>query len=176
MNRTSDPDTHWPCWGWELEGFQGSGGWGWPEQPGGSVPACWARCCSSPQQRLKPSQTRPPSLLQVGWAAEGIEKKVQSTTRITFFFLNERNTLQKAAKSKSFVWMRPKKVSLCKLTAFNYCSWGFFGLTAVIQDVVSTSNMRRSTMRNVNSCIWLSYSAVEKSSLISLYFLSKDPD
>lgn len=93
-----------------------------------------------------------------------------------FFFLKERNTLQKAAKSKSFVWMRPKKVSLCKLTAFNYCSWGFFGLTAVIQDVVSTSNMRRSTMRNVNSCIWLSYSAVEKSSLISLYFLSKDPD
>lgn len=92
------------------------------------------------------------------------------------FFLKERNTLQKAAKSKSFVWMRPKKVSLCKLTAFNYCSWGFFGLTAVIQDVVSTSNMRRSTMRNVNSCIWLSYSAVEKSSLISLYFLSKDPD
>lgn len=42
-----------------------------------------------------------------------------------FFFLKERNTLQKAAKSKSFVWMRPKKVSLCKLTAFNYCSWVF---------------------------------------------------
>lgn len=125
VNRTSDPDTHWPCWGWELEGFQGSGGWGWPEQPGGSVPACWARCCSSPQQRLKPSQTRPPSLLQVGWAAEGIEKIVQSTTRITFFFLKERNTLQKAAKSKSLVWMRPKKVSLCNLTAFNYCSFFF---------------------------------------------------
>lgn len=104
------------------------------------------------------------------------EKSPINNKNYIFFFLKERNTLQKAAKSKSFVWMRPKKVSLCKLTAFNYCSWGFFGLTAVIQDVVSTSNMRRSTMRNVNSCIWLSYSAVEKSSLISLYFLSKDPD
>lgn len=104
------------------------------------------------------------------------EKSPINNKNYFFFFLKERNTLQKAAKSKSFVWMRPKKVSLCKLTAFNYCSWGFFGLTAVIQDVVSTSNMRRSTMRNVNSCIWLSYSAVEKSSLISLYFLSKDPD
>lgn len=104
------------------------------------------------------------------------EKSPINNKNYIFFFLKERNTLQKAAKSKSFVWMRPKKVSLCKLTAFNYCSWVFFGLTAVIQDVVSTSNMRRSTMRNVNSCIWLSYSAVEKSSLISLYFLSKDPD
>lgn len=104
------------------------------------------------------------------------EKSPINNKNYIFFFFKERNTLQKAAKSKSFVWMRPKKVSLCKLTAFNYCSWGFFGLTAVIQDVVSTSNMRRSTMRNVNSCIWLSYSAVEKSSLISLYFLSKDPD
>lgn len=104
------------------------------------------------------------------------EKSPINNKNYISFFFKERNTLQKAVKSKSFVWMRPKKVSLCKLTAFNYCSWGFFGLTAVIQDVVSTSNMRRSTMRNVNSCIWLSYSAVEKSSLISLYFLSKDPD
>lgn len=53
------------------------------------------------------------------------EKSPINNKNYIFFFFKERNTLQKAAKSKSFVWMRPKKVSLCKLTAFNYCSWGF---------------------------------------------------
>lgn len=64
-----------PCWGRAPEGFQGSGGWGWPEQPEGSEPACWARCCSSPQLRPRPSRTQPPSHQQVGWAAIETNKR-----------------------------------------------------------------------------------------------------
>lgn len=105
-----------------------------------------------------------------------------------------RNREKSPINNKNYIFFL-KRETLCKkqLRVNHLCGWGqkrcpsaswlhliivvgFFGLTAVIQDVVSTSNMRRSTMRNVNSCIWLSYSAAEKSSLISLYFLSKDPD
>lgn len=105
-----------------------------------------------------------------------------------------RNREKSPINNKNYIFFL-KRETLCKkqLRVNHLCGWGqkrcpsaswlhliivvgFFGLTAVIQDVVSTSNVRRSTMRNVNSCIWLSYSAAEKSSLISLYFLSKDPD